>query len=78
MKVFTKNVGIKSQKLYTVSSLYRLVYDLSLIEREYKSGKSIYILKCIITYYRNGVEHKKVFKKVYYTFDTALRAYWLH
>lgn len=67
-----KNVGIKSERIYHVSSLYGLVHEISLVCREYMSGRCIYIIKYIFSYYENGIIRKEVYKDVYRNKDNAL------
>lgn len=66
------NVGIKSERLYHVSSLYGFVHEISLVCREYMSGRCIYIIKYIFSYYENGIKRKEVYKDVYRNKDNAL------
>lgn len=67
-----KNVGIKSERIYHVSSLYGFVHEISLVCREYMSGRCIYIIKYIFSYYKDGAKYKDVYRYVYYDKNNAL------
>lgn len=65
-----KQIGIKSRRLYEICSYTGLAHYISLVWREYASGRSIYILKVKIF----SLHGKAVKKYVYHDFNAALQA----
>lgn len=65
-----KQIGVKSRRLYEVGSYTGLCHYISLVWREYASGRSIYIVKVVISS-RYG---KTIRKNVYDNEHAALRA----
>lgn len=65
-----KNIGVKSRRLYEIGSYSGFRHYISLVWREYASGKSIYIVKVVIVS-RDG---KTIYKNVYHNEQNALNA----
>lgn len=65
-----KQIRVKSRRLYEVGSYTGLCHYISLVWREYASGRSIYIVKVVISS-RYG---KTIRKNVYDNEHAALRA----
>lgn len=64
-----KQIGVKSRRLYEIASCTGLCHYISLVWREYASGRSIYIVKVVISS-RCG---KTILKEVYENEYAALR-----
>lgn len=64
-----KQIGVKSRRLYEIGSYTGLCHYISLVWREYASGRSIYIVKVVIAS-RKG---KTILKEVYENEYAALR-----
>lgn len=65
-----KQIGVKSRRLYEIGSYTGLCHYISLVWREYASGRSIYIVKVVISSRRG----KTILKYVYENEYGALRA----
>lgn len=65
-----KQIGVKSRRLYEIGSYTGLCHYISLVWREYAYGRSIYIVKIVIST-RYG---KTIRKRVYDNEHAALRA----